>query len=331
MCTSVYCGALAAISAMAKHLGEEADASTYAKLAERSAEYLKKELFGGEFFIQKVMWNELQANIGFKEMLGKLKPGEHELVKILKTEGPRYQYGSGCISDGVIGAWMAQAYGVQTPQDRKLIRKHLKSVYRYNFREDLFRHACPQRPGYAMGHEGGLILCTWPKGNKPTIPFIYSDEVWTGIEYQVASHMIAEGMVEEGTRIVQAARDRYDGHTRNPYNEYECGNYYARAMASYALLGAYSGFRYSAVDRTLWLDPKTDRLPFRTFFSTAGAYGTIELTKKGLTVHVMEGELAVKQVEIMGKRSGWEVVVRAGETATMPLSVNAKRQTAKAK
>jgi hypothetical protein len=194
MCTSIYCAALAAMSAMARHLGEEADARDYGALAQRSAAYLAKELFNGEYFAQKVMWNELQASGIFKEMLGKLKPGEHDLAAILKAEGPRYQYGSGCISDGVIGAWMAQAYGVETPQDRKLIRKHLKSIFRYNFREDLFRHACPQRPGYAMGHDGGLILSTWPKGGKPTLPFIYSDEVWTGIEYQVASHMIAEGL-----------------------------------------------------------------------------------------------------------------------------------------
>ena len=102
-----------------------------------------------------------------------------------------------------------------------------------------------------MGHEGGLILCTWPNqaephGRKPTLPFIYSDEVWTGIEYQVASHLIAEGMVDEGVRIVKTARARYDGRVRNPFNEYECGHWYARAMSSYALLNSLSGARYEA-------------------------------------------------------------------------------------
>ena len=56
--------------------------------------------------------------------------------------------------------------------------------------------------------------------------------MWTGIEYQVASHLIEEGLVDEGLTIVKGARDRYDGHVRNPWNEYECGNYYARALAS---------------------------------------------------------------------------------------------------
>lgn len=107
-----------------------------------------------------------------------------------------------------------------------------------------------------MGHESGLLLCSWPRGGKPTLPFVYSDEVWTGIEYQVASHLIEEGLVNEGLAIVEAVRRRYDGRVRNPWNEYECGNYYARAMASYALIGSLSGFRYSAAERTLWFAPK---------------------------------------------------------------------------
>jgi hypothetical protein len=49
-----------------------------------------------------------------------------------------------------------------------------------------------------MGDEPGLLLCTWPRGGKPTFPFPYSDEVWTGIEYQAAAHMIEMGLVERG-------------------------------------------------------------------------------------------------------------------------------------
>ena len=60
--------------------------------------------------------------------------------------------------------------------------------------------------------------------------------VCTGIEYQVAAYLIVEGMVPEGLAIVRAARAWYDGHTRNPWNGYECGDYYTPAMASYALL-----------------------------------------------------------------------------------------------
>ena len=54
----------------------------------------------------------------------------------------------------------------------------------------------PTRSGRDMpwASEPGLLLCSWPRGDKPTLPFVYSDEVWTGIEYQVASHLIHEGL-----------------------------------------------------------------------------------------------------------------------------------------
>ena len=80
------------------------------------------------------------------------------------------------------------------------------------------------------------MLCTWPKGGELTLPFVYSNEVWTGIEYQVASHLMMTGHVAKGLEIVRAVRDRYDGRVRNPFNEYECGHWYARAMSSYGLL-----------------------------------------------------------------------------------------------
>lgn len=53
--------------------------------------------------------------------------------------------------------------------------------------------------------------------------FVYSNEVWTGIEYQVAAHLMFEGEVEKGLEIVRTCRDRYNGRVRNPFNEYECG------------------------------------------------------------------------------------------------------------
>jgi len=94
---------------------------------------------------------------------------------------------------------------------------------------------------------------------------VYSDEVWTGIEYQVAAHLISVGMIDEGLTIVKALRSRYDGQTRTHGNEYECGSYTARAMSSYALLLAFSGFRYSAVERKLWLKPQIEGGWYRLF------------------------------------------------------------------
>jgi hypothetical protein len=328
MCGSVYVGALSAMKLMATALDEKSDAQAYGELAERGAQLLDQELFNGEYYQQKVRYEDLRDQ-SFAKSISGVTGKSSEALKLLKSEGPKYQYGTGCLSDGIIGGWMADLYGVETPMDRKKIRSTLAAIYRHNFKKDLSEHPCCQRPGYAFGSEGGLLLCSWPRGGKPTLPFVYSDEVWTGIEYQVASHLILEGFLKEGLAIVKAVRSRYDGYVRNPWNEYECGSYYARAMASYALLPSLSGFRYSAVEKTLWFGPKLKVRPFATFFSTATGYGTISLDKSSLTVSVLEGKLEIERVCLTLDGQEKEIVAKAvarpGRVACFSLTATKKK------
>jgi uncharacterized protein (DUF608 family) len=310
MCGSIYAGALSAMALMARALGEETDAQAYSELAERAAKFLDEELFNGEYHEQEIRYEDLRDQ-SFMKLVSGIDEKSSEALRLLKSEGPKYQYGSGCLSDGIIGGWMAHLYGVATPMDRGKIRSTLAAIHRHNFKRDLSTHANCQRPGYALGSEGGLLLCSWPRGNKPTLPFVYSDEVWTGIEYQVASHLILEDFVEEGLEIVRAVRRRYDGRVRNPWNEYECGSYYARAMASYGLLASLSGFRYSAVERTLWFGPKIKARPFTIFFSSATGYGSITLDKSSLTVSVLEGRLEIKRVRLTIDGKEREIAAKA--------------------
>lgn len=320
MCSSIYIAALSAMAAIARALDKPEEAADYYHLAVRGSRFLDSDLFNGAYFEQKVQWEGLR-DTSFADSIKAVDAGSDEMSQLLKREGPKYQYGTGCLSDGVIGAWMAALYGVDTPLTTENVRSHLQAIFAHNFKEDLSEHACLQRPGYALGHEPGLLLCSWPRGGKPTLPFVYSDEVWTGIEYQVASHLIAENLVDEGLAIVRATRSRYQGRVRNPFNEYECGNYYARAMASYALMGALSGFRYSAVTRTLSFGP---RLPapagargFTAFFSAASGFGTIHLGDDALTVRMVEGELAVDRLIVTREGTPqelpWGIVALAGQ------------------
>jgi hypothetical protein len=128
--------------------------------------------------------------------------------------------------------------------------------------------------------------------------------------------MVALGLVDEGLAIVRALRSRYDGRVRNPWNEYECGSYYARAMASYALLPALSGFSYSAATHCLSLDPRLEPEGFTVFFSTATGWGTASIQGGKLSIDLSEGELRIDelQVTLSGKKyvSKPGVVVRAG-------------------
>ncbi|MBI5383117.1 MAG: hypothetical protein HZA90_00365 [Verrucomicrobia bacterium] len=293
MCTSFYLGALKAAAAMGWALSEAVP--LYAELYEKGVRRMEQELYDGEYFIQKIQWQGLRAKdpTQVQSFGGGYSP---EALELMKKEGPKYQYGAGCLADGVLGAWMALVCGVGQVCDAKKIASHLKAIHKYNLKRDLTSHANPQRPSYACGAEGGLLICTWPKGGKLSLPFVYSDEVWTGIEYQVASHLLLMGQVEEGLEIVRLCRDRYDGRVRNPFNEYECGHWYARAMSSYGLLQGLSGARYDAVEKVLYLDPQV-RGDFRCFLSTATGYGTVGVKRGKPFVEVKSGTIEVKEIK----------------------------------
>ena len=297
MCTSFYTAALTCFVEISKYLGIKC--KDYEKLLKKSQEYMTTKLWNGEYFYQIVRWKDLQAQdpSTAQSFGGAYSP---EAQKIMLQEGPKYQYGTGCISDGVLGCWMARCAGLDDPVDSEKVRSHLVAVHKYNLKKDLRDHANPQRPGYAMGNEGGLLLCSWPNGGKPNLPFVYSDEVWTGIEYQVASHLIFEGEVEKGLDIVRTCRDRYTGDQRNPYNEYECGSWYARALASYSLLQALTGARYDAVTKTLYIDSQVG--DFRSFLSTASGYATVGLKDGKPFIEVKNGNIDVKECIVSGKK-----------------------------
>ena len=293
MCSSFYLAALNAAGLMAKALGESVP--LYASLLEKGARRMGEELFDGEYYIQRIEWKNLRAK---NPMTAPSFGGAYsaEAAALMQKEGPKYQYGTGCLSDGVLGAWMGWACGLDPVLPDVRVRSHLKSVHRYNFKADLSDHPNPQRPSYACGAEGGLLLCTWPKGGALSLPFVYSNEVWTGIEYQAASHLMSLGLVREGLEIVRACRDRYDGRVRNPFNEYECGHWYARAMSSYALLQGLSGARYDAVTKILHLAPRI-RGDFRCFLATATGYGIAGVRKGKPFYEPVQGSLDYKLIQ----------------------------------
>ena len=298
MCTSFYLGALTAIIEMSKASNMPFD--EYETLLNKGKSFMESDLYDGEYFIQKVVWEGLKAaspvevakkslNINYSE----------EALELMKKEGPKYQYGTGCLSDGILGMWMATVCGLNEVIDNEKVTSHLVAVHKYNLRTVLYNHANPQRPTYAVGKDGGLLLCSWPKGGALSLPFVYSNEVWTGIEYQVASHLMFKGEVEKGLEIVRECRERYDGTVRNPFNEYECGNWYARAMSSYALIEGLTGVRYDAVDKTLFIDSKIG--DFTSFISTNTGFGNVGIKNGEPFINTVFGNIDVQKVLVSGK------------------------------
>src|SRR6218665_1436928 len=296
MCTSFYLGALKAMIEMSKFLNKEF--ADYQELLEKGRKRLENDLFNGEFFIQKVQVEGLNVS-NPAEALSVGGKYSDEAKELLEKEGPKYQYGSGCLSDGILGVWIGAMCGLQDIADTAKVTAHLASVHKYNLKKDLSDHSNSQRPSYALGKEGGLLLCTWPRGGKPSLPFVYSDEVWTGIEYQAASHLMLAGKVKEGLEIVRTCRDRYNGRSRNPFNEYECGHWYARALASYGLMQGLTGVRFDAVEKVLYIDSKIG--DFTSFFAWENGFGNVSLKNGQPQLKIAQGSIDVKKAVVSGK------------------------------
>ncbi len=291
-CSGLYLAALRAAEEMAKIEREKDLASHYRARFQAGAAKLDELLWNGEYYDQKYD---------------------------ARRHAER-QYGKGCLADQMIGQWWAHLLGLGYlfPEDR--VRSALEAIWKHGFRRDFV--GFKQQRIYASDHDKGLLICTWPRGGRPEKPMLYCDEVWTGIEYQVASNMVMEGMTEPALLIVKAARDRYDGRQRSPWNEVECGDHYARAMSSWALLEAAAGFHYSAADKRLRFAPRLSPDSFRSFFITNSAWGTIEQRIQGrrqiITISVAWGNLEVKTLEVervSTERRLREVEVRAAGKA----------------
>jgi hypothetical protein len=299
MMGAIYLVALLCASDMARAVGDDAAAS-YEDLYRRGRAALDSETWNGEFYVQAYE----------------------------RAREEKYQVGAGCLSDQLLGQWMAHVVGKGHVLPEEHVRSAIQSVYRYNFKETFASHANPQRI-FALGDEGGLLLCSWPRGQRPLLPFVYSDEVWTGIEYQVAAHLIYEGYVEEGFRIVRAVRNRYDGERRNPWNEVECGNHYARALASWSLLLALSGFHYSGPERTMGFDPRSEGEKFVSFWSVGGpGFGLYEQERNGssfsASVNLLHGSgIEIERLWLPSSSARSGVEVRVGG-----LPISASRETA---
>jgi non-lysosomal glucosylceramidase len=258
-----YLGALRAGEEIARHLGDPS-ADEYRDLFEKGRKLTEERLWNGEYFIQENAFTEADA--------------------------PKYQHGHGCLSDQLFGQLSANIAGLGDLVDSDKIKSALSAMYRHNFKSPLGDHENLQRT-YAVADEPGLILCSWPEGGRPYFPFVYSDEVWTGIEYQVATHLALEGMAKECLDIVRGIRKRYDGIRRNPWNEFECGSHYARAMASYGLILAFSGVRYDAVAGTATASPLQPQKQFKSFFCTPQGWGQVVVGDGQTRFDLVEGEL----------------------------------------
>lgn len=321
--TGFYLGALKAGAEMARACDDDEAEASYLALFAKGRAWVDAHLFNGEYYHQ-------QVDIRSRALLERYHTGKAEQGVISgdvlqqywdEEHGEiKYQILEGCGIDQVVAQWHANLMGLGDLFDPRQTRKALQSIYRYNFKPSM-RHIANFCRLYCIEDEAGTVMFDWPQGKyKPVIPMTYAEETMHGFEYQVACHMIQEGMVKEGVRLVKAVRDRYDGRTRNPWNEIECGSNYARSMASYALLHAFSGFSFDMSRRLIGFDPaRLSRNGFRCFWSLDSGWGEVEFTKARVTVRVLSGSLLLETLDLPVVRRYKEMVVRVGGQ-TVPAS-----------
>ena len=269
-----YLGALKAAEKMALAMEDKAFAKKCSKLYEYGSHWTDDNLFNGEYYIHQIQMPSSKAAIAQGLV------GEHRL-KGLDMADPYYQLASGCLVDQLVGQYMAHVLGLGYLVNEENVKASLASILKYNKRESMYEHFNNMR-SYALGDEKALLMASWPKGGRPTIPFPYWAEVMTGFEYTAAVGMLYEGMEDEGLETIKNIRDRYDGRKRSPFDEAECGHHYARAMTSWAAILAQSGFHYSAVDQSIQFTDK----PGHYFWSSGSAWGMCEITKQGKVYEV---------------------------------------------
>lgn len=285
---TLYLAALRASEEMALLLNEPELAAQYRERFERGSKGYDALLWNGEFWIQ-----------------------------IYDPEkNPEQNYGKGCHSDHLLGQWWAHVLGLGYTLPQERVKQAVQSMIRYNFRQNFYGHKQIPRI-YASDDEAGLLICSWPHGGRPTVPTLYSDEIWTGIEYEVAALCLYEGLTNEALELLRAVRHRYNGERRSPWNDVECGDHYARAMSSWALLDAACGYQYDASTATLTIAPRlTAEQGFRAFFLTDTAWGTAEITweeeEKIVRLHPVWGHLKLNAICLADRIARADA--RAGDT-----------------
>lgn len=277
---SMYLASLRAGEELASEAGDDAFAKSARGIFEKGRENIAK-LFNGEFYEQ-------------------IEDPAH-----LKKIG----VGKGCYIDQVMGQFWANQTGLGRIYNADHQKSALRSLWKYNFVPDYgpFRKEFTKGRHYATAGDAGLLMCTWPKGGlRPDFmkhwQYAYFNEFMTGFEYQAAAHMVAEGdddLVRHGLAITRSIHDRYSAKLgRNPYNEIECSDHYARAGASYGVFLAVCGFHFDQAKGLLRFDPVIQKDDFKAPFTTSEAWGTYAQNRDGASLTLTRGKLRLAHIDL---------------------------------
>jgi non-lysosomal glucosylceramidase len=288
---SWYLAALAAGARMAAAAGDPEFAATCRDVLASGQRLTEDQLFNGRYYEQKII-----PPGDFSRVAPRLRS---DSMGAQQADHPEFQIGDGCLTDQLLGDTWARVTGIGPVFDPEHTRTTLESIHQLNYVPDFGAWTNYMRT-YATRGERGHIVMAYPNG-LPEHPMPYWPEVWTGLEYVYAIGLIQQGRAELAEDVVAAARERFSGRRRNPFDEAECGHHYARAMASWGLVVALTGFGYDARQGLMTFAAATR--PARWFWSTGSAWGTVEQTPGGpdgrrVELEVLSGSVRVDQLMV---------------------------------
>ena len=286
---SWYLAALAAAVEMATAAGDEEFARACQEVLSNGKAATEDVLFNGRYYQQRII-----PPTDFSHIPSSLR---HTNMGATNATDPEFQVGDGCVIDQLVGDTYAQVVGLPGVLDAEHVKSALASIHSLNYVPDFGDWTNYMRT-YAVTEERGHIVLAYP-GGVPEHPMPYWCEVWTGLEYVYAIGLVQAGFTDLAEDVVAAARERFSGKRRNPFDEAECGHHYARALASWGLIPALTGFRYDGRTGTLTFAPASERTKW--FWSSGSAWGTLEQQpaadgQKRLTLDVLDGRLRVDRV-----------------------------------
>jgi uncharacterized protein (DUF608 family) len=304
-----------ALRAMAEMADVSSDAD-YAKqlrdIADKGKIAIETQLFNGEFFIQ-------EPDPAHPE-----SPGTF----------------AGCPIEQLMGQNWAYQVGMGDIIDRDKALTALNSMWKYNYTTDagLYRESFKPGRWYADKDESGLIMCTFPHGGEDALSkghpgfAAYDNECWTGSEWEATSLMMWDGLVDKALAETKSVQERYDGAKRNPFNELECGSHYSRAMASYGVFTAASGFEYNGPEGTMAFAPRVNTDNFKAAFTSAEGWGSFSQKYVGegmdASLTLRYGTLQLKTLSLVLPAGSHAQAVKAqvdGKDQPVSLSRNGDR------
>jgi uncharacterized protein (DUF608 family) len=249
---SQWIAALTMASKVATDLGDKELAKKYQAIATKGSQLMESKIWNGSYY------NLSNDYLGKKGI------------------------DNGCLTDQLMGQWVAHNAGMGYIFDKEHVQKSLQSILEKSFIDNSFLRNCswPATPELFPIHASDLWV---DQANTP----------WTGVELAFASFLIYENQVTEGLKVIKGVEDRYR-KAGLYFDQQEFGGHYFRPMSAWSILNAFLGYSVNCGKFTF--NPKLTTESFNLFFATPEGTALYKKTAASVSIVIKTGEMNFNQL-----------------------------------